>query len=55
MFDTVTIFVFLTGVFVTSLFIFGLKLYNDEMKAASREKRDSKLSYRTNEEFVGRD
>lgn len=55
MFDPVITFVFIMGVFISSLFVFGLKLYRDEIKQQAQNKKESKLSYRTNEEFVGKD
>ena len=55
MFDSVSGFVFLMGIIITSVFLYGLKLYRDEIKQAYQEEKESKLSYRSNEEFVGRD
>lgn len=54
MFDPVMTFVFLMGIFISSLFLFGLKLYRDEINRKFETDRESKLSYRTNEEFVGK-
>lgn len=46
-------FVFLMGVFVSSLAGYGIYSHNREIREEFEKKRSSKLSYRTNEEFIG--
>lgn len=49
----ILMFVFISGVIVTSLAIYGLYSHLQETIKSFEEKRQSKITYRTNEEFVG--
>lgn len=41
------------GIFVSSLAGYGIYSHRKEMMEEFEEKRSNKLSYRTNEEFIG--
>lgn len=50
----ILIFVFISGVIITAIAVYGIYTHLLETSADFEEKRESKISYRTNEEFVGR-
>lgn len=49
----ILIFVFISGVIVTLIAVYGLYSHLEETRSEFEEKRQSKITYRTNEEFVG--
>jgi hypothetical protein len=48
------IFVFICGIIIASTAIYGIYTHLLETVSEFEAKRESKISYRTNEEFVGR-
>lgn len=50
----ILIFVFISGFIVTCFAVYGLYSHLQEIQRAFEEKRESKITYRTNEEFVGK-
>jgi hypothetical protein len=48
------LFVFISGILITGLAVYGIYTHILETLSEFEEKRESKISYRTNEEFVGR-
>jgi uncharacterized protein YneF (UPF0154 family) len=51
--EPVILLVLLSGVFITGIVIYGLYLNRKEMRSEFERQREQKLSYRTNEEFIG--
>ncbi len=49
----ILIFVFISGVIVTLIAVYGLYSHLQETNSEFEEKRKSKVTYRTKEEFVG--
>jgi len=50
----ILIFVFISGIIITAVAVYGIYTHLLETLDEFEEKRESKISYRTNEEFVGR-
>ena len=50
----ILIFVFISGLIITAVAVYGIYTHLLETLDEFEEKRESKISYRTNEEFVGR-
>lgn len=50
----ILIFVFISGIIITAVAVYGIYTHLIETLDEFEEKRESKISYRTNEEFVGR-
>lgn len=51
--ESVILLVLLSGVFITGVVLYGLYLDRKEMRMEFEQQREKKLSYRTNEEFIG--
>lgn len=50
----ILLFVFIAGIIITAVAVYGIYTHLLETLDEFEEKRESKISYRTNEEFVGR-
>jgi len=50
----ILIFVLIFGIIITAMAVYGIYTHLLETLNDFEEKRESKISYRTNEEFVGR-
>lgn len=50
----ILIFVFISGIIITAVAVYGIYTHLLETLDEFEKKRESKISYRTNEEFVGR-
>jgi len=50
----ILIFVFISGTIITAVAVYGIYTHLLETLDEFEKKRESKISYRTNEEFVGR-
>ncbi len=52
--EPVILLVLLSGILISGILTVGLYLNRREMRMEFEEKREKKLSYRTNEEFIGK-